>query len=146
MARVKLVKCYARSPGGAPSVRFIPLREFNLWRYYMTHRHRKIVEGEEVSVWVDADTYGATPPRQARPLENVVRIDLEYWDGEKQRVTPVQRYFPSDDYETIRDTFVKHYPDVASPSGRPLSQKRILEVKGYFIRPYVPRPQFAVTE
>lgn len=146
MARVKLVKCYLRSPGGAPSIRFVPLREFNLWRYYMMQRHRKIVEGDEVSVWVDADTYGSTPPRQARPLEHVVRVDLEYWDATKQMVTPVQRYFPMEEYDGIREVFIRHYPDAAGPSGRPVSQKRIQEIRGYFIRPYVPHPDYVAKD
>jgi len=138
MARVKMVKCYLRSPGGAPSLRFVPLREFNLWKYFMTHRHGRIVEGEEISVWVDAATYGGAPPRQPRPLEPVVRVDLEYWDAERQVVTPVQRFFAADEYESIRDKFVGHYPDLDSEHGRPLAQRRLNEIKGYFIRTHIP--------
>lgn len=141
MARVKMVKCYLRSPGSTPSLRFVPLREFNLWKYFMTHRHGKIVEGEEISVWIDAATYSTAPPRQPRPLEPVVRVDLEYWDAQQQVVTPVQRYFPAEEYDSIREKFVGHYPDLDNAEGRPLTQKRLHEVKGYFIRRHIPAAQ-----
>src|SRR3989304_10570761 len=69
MTKIKMVKCMLRSPGEAPAVRYVPLREFQLWRYYMTHPHEKIVAGQEKSVWVDALSYSEQPPAQARPLE-----------------------------------------------------------------------------
>ena len=78
MTKIKMVRCTLRSPGEAPAARFVPLREFQLWKYYMTHAHEKIVEGEEISIWVDADSYAEQPPAQARPLEAVVRVDL-WW-------------------------------------------------------------------
>ena len=53
MARIKMVKCTLRSPGEAPAPRFVSLREFRLWKYYMTHAYDKIVDGEEISIWVE---------------------------------------------------------------------------------------------
>ncbi len=138
MAKVKLVKCYLRSPGEAPSLRFVPLREFFLWKYYMTHHHQKIVEGEEVSLWIDAESYSSAPPEQARPLEPVVRVDLQYWDTRRQTASLVQRYFPVEDYAQIRDVFLSHFPDATGPGRRPLSRRRLQETKGYFIRPQIP--------
>ncbi len=143
MAKVKLVKCYLRSPGGAPSLRFSPLREFSLWKYYMTHRHGKIVEGEEISIWIDADTYGAAPPQQARPLEAVLRVDLHFWDARFRSTTLVQRYFPLDEYGSIRDTFLRHYPLTAGAPGHPGSRRRVHEVKGYFVHQELPHPPSA---
>ena len=65
MTRIKIVKCTLRSPGEAPTARFVPLREFQLWKYYITHSHDKIVDGEEISIWVDAESYSEQPPVQA---------------------------------------------------------------------------------
>ena len=138
MTRIKMVRCSLRSPGEAPSLRFVPLREFNLWKYYMTHRHGKIVEGLETSTWVDADTYSSAPPQQARPLEAVVRVDLQHWNGEHQTSALVQRFFPLEEYALIRDVFLGHFPDNQEPSAHPVIRRRLKEVKGYFIHPSIP--------
>jgi hypothetical protein len=138
VSKVKLVKCLLRSPGEAPSVRFIPLREFQLWKYYMTHAQEKIVEAQEISIWVDARSYSEQPPTQARPLESVVRVDLQYWDRALNTVALVQRYFPLDEYETFREVFLRHYPDSPSPAGRSVMPKRVGEVRGYYIQPRLP--------
>lgn len=138
MSRVKVVRCYLRSPGEAPSVRFVPLREFNLWKYYMTHRHGKIVDGGEVSYWVDAETYGSAPPRQARPLEPVVRVDLQHWDREHRTAALTQRFFPLEEYATIRDVFLEHFPDHPEPGAPPVMRRRVREVKGYYVHPTIP--------
>ena len=139
MTKIKMVKCTLRSPGEAPAARFVPLREFQLWKYYMMHAHEKIVEGEEISIWVDADSYGEQPPSQARPLEAVVRVDLQYWDQSLNTATPIQRYFPLDEYESIRDTFLQHFPDRPGPAGSKLAQKRITETRGYYLHPRLPQ-------
>ena len=138
MTRVKIVRCYLRSPGDAPSVRFVPLREFELWKYYMTHRHGKIVESGEASYWVDADTYGSAPPEQARPLEAVVRVDLQRWDNQYKTPVLVQRYFLLEEYAVIRDVFLGHFPDHPEPGASPIMRRRVREVKGYYIRPLIP--------
>jgi hypothetical protein len=138
MTKIKMVKCLLRSPGEAPAVRFIPLKEFQLWKYYMTHAHEKIVEGEEVSVWIDARSYAKQPPIQARPLESVLRIDLQYWDSQLHTVAMIQRYFPLDEYVSIREVFLRHYPDVASPGGQGVIRRRFVETRGYYIQPRLP--------
>jgi hypothetical protein len=143
MTTIKMVKCMLRSPGEAPAVRYVPLREFQLWRYYMTHSHEKIVEGQEISIWVDARSYSEKPPDQARPLESVLRVDLQYWDRSLRTGALAQRYFPLEDYDAIRDVFLGHYPDVPSPDGRRVIRKRISETRGYYIQPWLPEvPEF----
>lgn len=127
-----------RSPGEAPAVRFIPLREFQLWKYYITHAHEKIVEGQEISIWVDAQSYAEQPPAQARPLEAVVRVDLQYWDRVMNTAALSQRYFPLDEYTAFRETFLNHYPDVPAPGGRSVMTKRVGEIRGYYIQPRLP--------
>jgi hypothetical protein len=104
----------------------------------MTQRHGKIVEGEEFSMWVDSRSYGASPPRQPRPLETVVRVDLSYWDASRDVVTPVERYFPFDEYGQFRETFLSHYPETRAPDGRPLAKRSAQEIEGYYISPRLP--------
>jgi len=138
MTKVKMVRCNLRAPGEAPAPRFIPLREFQLWKYYMVHAHDKIIESEEISLWVDADSYGEQPPVQARPLEAVLRVDLQYWDQGLNTATLIQRYFLLEDYDTIRDVFLGHFPDHPPSEGRSVSTKRLTETRGYYLLPRVP--------
>ncbi len=138
MTRIKMVKCTLRSPGEAPAARFVPLREFRLWKYYMTHAHDKIVDGEEISLWVDAESYSEQPPAQARPLEAVIRLGLQYWDQSMNTAAFSQRYFPLEDYDTIRDVFLQHYPDHPNPDGRTVARKKITETRGYYLHPRIP--------
>jgi hypothetical protein len=137
MTRIKMVKCMLRSPGEAPAVRYVPLREFQLWRYYMTHAHEKIVEGQEISVWIDAQSYSEQPPAQARPLESVLRVDLQYWDRLLNTAALVQRFFPLEEYDAIRNVFLGHYPDVPT-DGRRVMRKHFSETPGYYIQPWLP--------
>ncbi len=138
MPKIKRVKCALRSPGEAPAVRFIPLREFQLWKCYMSHAHEKIVEGSEISIWVDAQSYAEQPPVQARPLEPVVRVDIQYWDQDFNTANLVQRFFPLEDYDIIKDTFLKHFPDHPAADGRTVAKKRVTEVRGYYLHPRLP--------
>jgi hypothetical protein len=134
---LRMVRCFLRSPGDAPSLRFVPRREFYLWKYFMTHRHGKIVDGEDTSIWVDADTYGSAPPSQAMPLEAVVRVDLQHYNARSKQASLVQRYFPLDEYDSIKDKFLNHFPDSTEPSGRIVMRRRVREIKGWFIHPRV---------
>jgi hypothetical protein len=104
----------------------------------MTHHHGKIVEGGETSFWVDAETYGSAPPTQARPLEPVIRVDLQYWDAHHMAANLVQRFFPVDEYTAIRDVFLGHFPDNNGATGRTVMRRRVNEIKGYFIHPQIP--------
>jgi len=138
MTRIKMVKCTLPSPGEAPAARFVPLREFRLWKYYVTHAHDKIVDAEEISIWVDAESYSEQPPAQAGPLEAVIRIGLQYWDKSMNTAAFSQRYFPLEDYDTIRDVFLEHYPDGPNPDGRTVARKKITETRGYYLHPRIP--------
>lgn len=138
MAKIKVVKCMLRSPGEAPMVRFVPLREYQLWKYFMIHAHNKIVDGEEVSIWVDAQSYAEQPPVQALPLEGVMRVDLQYWDRTMKTTMVAQRFFPADEYPAIKDIYLGHYPDEAPEDGRGSSGKRVKETRGYYLHPRLP--------
>ena len=112
----------------------------------MTHRHGKIVEGLETSFWVDAETYSSAPPHQARPLEAVVRVDLQHWDAEHNTSALVQRFFPLDEYALIRDVFLGHFPDSQDPTTHPIMRRKLKEVKGYFIHLQIPEAKMDAEE
>ncbi|MGH9391374.1 MAG: hypothetical protein ACRD1Z_17340, partial [Vicinamibacteria bacterium] len=61
-----------------------------------------------------------------------------YWDRLLNTAAVVQRYFPLEEYDGIREVFLGHYPDVPSPDGRLLMRKRFSETRGYYIQPWLP--------
>lgn len=132
--RKKLVRCQLRSPGGAPYTRFVPLIEFKLWQYFISHAHGKIVEGENISLWLDAESFRSNSALEGRPTESVLRVRVEYWDEAKQTTSHAVRYFPSDDYDCFREVFLEHYPEGASDD-RLASKRRVTETGGYFLLP-----------
>lgn len=136
MSKKKLVRCLLRSPGEAPYTKYVPLSEFKLWKYYMKNAHGKIIEGEDVSVWLDSASFDEAVSNGARPVESVTRISVEYWDAAEQTTNQVERFFPSDGYDDIRETFLTHYPD-RSEDGKSIAQRRVSETEGYYLLPRV---------
>ena len=130
----KLVRCHLRSPGEAPYARYVPLTEFKLWRYFITNAHGKIVDGENISLWMDVESFEDNPGLVSRPTEAVTRVRVEYWDEAKETTSHAERYFPSSDYAAIRDIFLEHYPEKVN--GDHLSSKRrVTETNGYYLLP-----------
>ncbi|MEW6367011.1 MAG: hypothetical protein AB1714_20470 [Acidobacteriota bacterium] len=137
MGKIKMVKCTLAQNGGLPSlrnVRFVPLNEYNLWSYLMLHKYGWQVEKEQISYWMDDETYvresaSLTPDR----VERVFRVTVEWIDSDNSIITE-ERYFPDSDYELRRDSFVKHYPAHKFINGVEVISRRLREIPGYFVR------------
>ena len=68
----------------------------------------------------------------------MIRVGLQYWDQSMNTAAFSQRYFPLEDYDTIRDVFLQHYPDHPNPEGRTVGRKKITETRGYYLHPRLP--------
>ena len=134
MSKKKLVRCHLRSPGEASYARYVPLTEFKLWRYFITNAHGKIVDGENISLWMDVDSFSGNPGFQGRPTVEVTRVQVEYWDEAKETTTHSERYFPSADYPAIKEIFLGHYPEKIN-GDHPVSKRRVTETNGYYLLP-----------
>jgi hypothetical protein len=74
------------------NLRYVPLREFGLWKHLMQTRHHRQVSVESVSVWIAEDAARWNSGFAAEDLEPVLRVTLEVPDARGVSV-PVERYF-----------------------------------------------------
>lgn len=125
---IPLVRCRLGGPDETEtaSVRYVPLREFELWRHLMETRHRRSVRVETVSVWLSEEAArrnGLT----ADDLDPVVRLRLDL-PGPVGVPASVERFLPAETYHEARDILLSHF----GGSRRP---QRVLAEAGYFVPP-----------
>ena len=101
--------------GNGSNVRYIPLEEFHLWRYYMEQEHGFRVEDAEISYWA-----GTTRPlmewaEQIAPerLEAVVEIRFFARSSEAGTAIPGAAV-SSGELRELRALLLKHYPALHS--------------------------------
>jgi hypothetical protein len=109
--QVALVRCRLDGPEAAlaTAVRFIPLAEFELWRFLMEKRHRRKVTIEAVSVWMAEDAVRWNSGYAPEELEPVLRVRLDL-PGPQGVAMPVERFFPAETYPRAQEALLSHMP------------------------------------
>lgn len=119
-----IVRCHL-GPGDDPSetLRYVPLAEFELWRYLMETRHHRVVVVEDVSRWVPDDP-ALVSAEIADPelCEAVVRIRFDV-PGTHGVPVPVERFLPAETYPEAQAALLSHF-DLAC---------RVKATAGYFV-------------
>mgnify|MGYP001592188537 CR=1 FL=1 len=154
MRKVKLVKCrlhrngHAADParsgaagrgkpgngsGNGSNVRYIPLEEFHLWRYYMEQEHGFRVEDAEISYWADDEALMEWAEQIApERLEAVVEIRFFARSSEAGTAIPVRRFLSGENYGELRALLLKHYPALHSSAKELVPELK--ENRGFFLR------------
>ena len=109
--QIPLVRCRLGGPEASlPSaVRFVPLAEFELWRFLMEKRHRRKVTVEAVSIWMSEDAVLWNSGYAPEDLEPVLRVRLEL-AGPQGVAVPVERFFPAETYPRAQEALLSHIP------------------------------------
>lgn len=109
--QVPLVRCRLDGPEAAlaTAVRFIPLAEFELWRFLMEKRHKRKVTIEAVSVWMAEDAVQWNSGYAEEELEPVLRVRLDL-PGPQGVAMPVERFFPAETYPRAQEALLSHMP------------------------------------
>ena len=94
--------------GDAPEVRYVPAAEFDLWRHFMTSRHARAVEVEEVSVWVPEQSEAWDDAIDADRLQPVVRVRFDK-PGPRGMAVPVVRFLPTESYPGAKAALFAHF-------------------------------------
>lgn len=121
---VVLVRCRLDGPEETTSfdLRYIPLSEFDLWRYLMESRHGRRVTIETVSIWIpDVAACGMWVP-PADVLEPVFRLSFER-PGPHGALVPVERFFAAETYPRGREALLSHVAGL----------RRLQATPGYFV-------------
>jgi hypothetical protein len=123
---VPLVRCRLDGVSGtAATLRYVPLAEFELWRYFMETKHARQVTVEAVSVWLPEEpsvwNSGFTPDE----LEPVLRVRMEK-PGPHGVPVPVERYFPAETYPLAQERLLAHISDLEE-------RHSLVATPGYFV-------------
>ena len=109
---MKLLKCWVRNRYRHESpveVRYVPLEEYELWKYMMETRHKLAIVDCKTLLWIDGDEFEVKRSfYTAFPREKVIRISVLVPSDFAHTYYPSIRYFPGKDYETLRDRFLHH--------------------------------------
>lgn len=107
---IPIVRCHL-GPGEDPSrtLRYVPLAEFELWRYMMETRHARPVVVEDVALWVPDDAMlVAAEFADPELCEAVVRLRFEV-PGRHSVPMPVERFFSALTYPLAQAALMSHF-------------------------------------
>jgi hypothetical protein len=122
---VAMVRCHL-GPGDDPAqtLRYVRLSEFELWRYMMETRHRRVVVVEEVSLWVPENASLLRSSISDPDLcEAVVRIHFEV-PGPHGVPVPVERFLSAQTYPEAQAALLAHFAS---------RYRRVTATPGYFV-------------
>jgi hypothetical protein len=124
---VPMVRCRLSGPDEAEGslLRYIPLAEFELWRYLMETRHGRSVSVEEVSIWVSEQAAWWNSGYAPETLEPVLRVRFER-PGPQGVPVPIERFFPAETYPQAQEALLAHYDGAARARG-------VMATPGYFV-------------
>lgn len=124
--RIALVRCRLDGPDAAltSSVRFVPLSEFELWRFLMETRHRRHVTVDAVSLWLAEEAAVWNSGFAPEELEPVLRVQIQL-PGPYGVPVPVERFFPAETYPRAQEALLSHMPGGGSAA--------VIATPGYFV-------------
>jgi len=107
---IPMVRCHL-GPDEDPvqTLRYVRLGEFELWRYMMETRHRRVVVVEDVSLWVpDGAALLMAEISDPELCEAVVRIQFDV-PGSHGIPVPVERFLPAQTYPEAQAALLSHF-------------------------------------
>lgn len=107
---IPMVRCSLDGPeeDSEAAVRYVPLAEFELWRFLMETKHNRRVRVESVSMWVAEAAGRWDPTLSVEDLVPVLRLRFER-EGEEGVPVPVERFFPAETYPEASAALLSHY-------------------------------------
>jgi hypothetical protein len=103
---------------------------FGLWSYLMTTKHGFAVRAHQASLWIDAEESPGIRASETR-FDEVTEVTLFVYSNDDGMFSRVTRYFPTGEYTTLRDIFLRHYSDRAGDANM---EPQIRERPGVWIR------------
>jgi hypothetical protein len=110
---VKMVRCLvhkAPESAGPVEVRWIPLTEFELWKFMVHSQYHFTVAEETLFFYISRAEYARHEPVYSRlPHTEVNKITLYFFFKSDQVLVPVSRYFSAAEYAQIKPAFLQHF-------------------------------------
>jgi hypothetical protein len=124
---VALVRCRLDGLDEGETLRYVPLNEFELWRYMMENRHSRNVQVENVSLWIAERSAWWNSGYAEEELVPVLRLRFERPRENGVREV-VERFFPAETYPQAQEALLSHF-------GGPPRLRLIGAIPGYFVPP-----------
>ena len=141
---VKLIRCLVHKPRGPEDpgeVRWIPFNEFDLWKFMVSSQHHLTVTAEALYFYISREEYERHEPLYSRlPQFPVNKITLYFFLKSAQVLVPVSRYFPAEEYDRIKPTFLGHFRVFEDHNHSTKFLEDIAEETGVCLRPQCSSP------
>ncbi|HEY7516074.1 MAG TPA: hypothetical protein VIC87_16415, partial [Vicinamibacteria bacterium] len=109
--------------GLTAALRYVPLSEFELWKFLMEERHGRRVTVDLVSHWMAEEPAVWNSGFSADELEPVLRVCLDL-PGPYGVPVRVERFFPAETYPLAQEALLSHMPS---------GPKVVSATPGYFL-------------
>ena len=121
---IPMVRCHL-GPGDDPAhtLRYIPLGEFELWRFMMETRHQRTISVEEVSLWVPEEASLLNTIADPELCEPVLRVHFDV-RGQYGFPVPVERFLSAETYPEAQAALLSHFQ---------LAYRVVTATAGYFV-------------
>ncbi len=133
MSKIAMVKCFILKSGDDPinrECRYVPLNEFEFWKYYMEQHNQFQIFEEVESLWIDEEEKKKYPQIYKRlDLEEVKEIKIFVFSYKTQLIMPVTRYIEESKYKEIKRVLVSHYSEPNKNAVREIKERN-----GYWIK------------
>ncbi len=128
----KLIRCFVTKKGGEPSIRFVELEFFKLWKYMMQNRHGFEVDYLSLCLWVNRDRFDQNRKiyEASGRIEDVDRIQVAIFDKHNGFCHTTNRYVPTADTSKFQGILLSHVADdVKASDGFEISAERGVSIE-----------------
>jgi hypothetical protein len=133
----KLVRCLLTKKGKKtpPETRFIPIQEFELWKFFVSKQYNFTITNEEIYLWLPQEEFERKKDRLGR-LDgiSVHRITLYFFLKNEGVLVPVTRYFQESDIPKVKPLFLKHFEEFKDEKNITKVLENIQEEKGVCLK------------
>jgi len=119
--------------------RYIPMSDYNLWKYFITTNHNFRIIKEIISRWINEEEVGKHSDRyEADCLEPVKRLELTFYSRRRNIRRRVIRFIPEKNYEKIKQIIIKNIQEhgMVDMENEPFN---VIEEEGFWINETHPK-------
>jgi|GEM_PF-5414806 len=114
--------------------RYIPMSDYNLWKYFITTNHNFKIVKEIISQWIDEDERKKDPNKyDPQLLERVKRLELTFFSKRRNLRRRIIRFIPETNFEKIKQIIIKNIQEygMIDTENEPFN---VIEEEGYWVK------------
>lgn len=134
---IKLVRCLLTKKGkkSPPETRFIPIQEFELWKFFVSKQYNFTITDEEIYLWLPQEEFERKKDRLGRLTEIPVhKVTLYFFLKNEGVIVPITRYFQESDFPKVKPLFLKHFAEFQDDKNITKVLEQVQEEKGVCLK------------